>query len=413
VKGSVLAFPVLLFLFLTSALGAEDDSQDFQALLAQHQYAISVEEGKLTGPGADWLNTEIKENDFFIFGEQHATKEIAQTGIMMFDMALADGYEVAAVEMGRFETGFVENMLREDGMDAYKAYLAEGLNLLSVPFFSFREEAPLLEKAIAANDRTPAIWGLDQEFIGASLVALNILQGMAETEEERVAVETLLAQARQVPFIMGVLPAEAFLGLKAAFENANNPEAKELADEIILTNRIYAPFTGRGGSVYLANYEREQFMKATLRRYLETYQDRYGNTPRVFMKFGANHGSRGRSPTDVFALGNFVMEYGALKGLGVFNIHADCLGGEQLNVQTGGPVPCESYFLSPDSPFQKFALPERMTLFDLKSLRAEKEFLKSLDEKSRTLVYAYDALLIIRDTTPASLFEGTLPDFGQ
>ena len=45
-----------------------------------------------------------------------------------------------------------------------------------------------------------------------------------------------------------------------------------------------------------------------------------GSTPKVFLKFGANHVFDGRSTTNVLSLGNFVREIGWARGVESFNV---------------------------------------------------------------------------------------------
>lgn len=205
---------------------------------------------------------------------------------------------------------------------------------------------------------------------------------------------------------VGMANPGALSDLRQAFEPRANSDALELIDAMILSNRIYMPFTGRGGTAYEANLERENYMKANFLAHFREEQKQSGHAPKVFLKFGAYHGSRGRSGTNVPALGDFLAEWGRSEGFGLFNLHIDCSGGQGLDIRSGQAVDCKSYYFSEANPgensLQAYFPEDGLAVIDLRGLRPYAHKMDFLDQASVALIYAYDAFMTMPNVTPAS-----------
>ena len=329
---------------------AEEGEPDLAALLAPFVHPLTVDEGRLKGPGAELLLREAEEAHFFLFGEQHATADIADLAAALVRDLVPRGYYHAVIEVGPAGARRLESLLRDEDPEALARYFATGTNLFSIPFYSFREEAAVVRALMETSPApAPVLWGLDQEFVAGAGPALDRLAELAATDAERAAVERARNAAAANPMYLGTAPAEELEQLAAAFEGSSSAEARELAERMVASNRIYGPFTGRGGSVYEANREREHLMKENfLARYRPVRAGRDA-PPKVFVKLGANHLFRGLAPTHVLSTGTFLDELAVTEGVRTYSVHVDCRGGEALNVMTDAPEPCESYFLGSGS----------------------------------------------------------------
>lgn len=394
------AWPALLLSLLHTATAAPAADQDLAALLARHTYAISVDGREISGPGLAWIESQAAEAHFFLLGEQHATADIARLSDGLFERLNTVGYSVAAVEVGPWSASLMEAMLRQDGGEPFEHYLRDPSHRLVFPFFSFREEADFARTVVRlAPAGGPALWGLDQEFLGAGPLLLDELERAATTDGQRTAMRVARQSVALDPMALGTGADDPWLGLESEFRGFG--EAGALADAILATRRIYAPFTGRGGQVYQANNERERYMKRNLVRHL--CADPGCDWPRVFMKFGANHLAYGHSPTGVLSLGTFVHEIATTRGKSTFSLHVDCRGGEAMDVVTGHSVPCQGGMLEADSDLMRFVQASAPTLIDLRSLRPHRRLWRDWDEKSRALIAAYDAYLVLPNVRPATL----------
>lgn len=395
---------------LASAASQSDSQQQaeierFHSIMASSVYPVAIDQGFVTGPGADWLRERAREAQFFVIGEQHATADIALFSQALYRDLVADGYRHMALEVGPWSTRFAERMMRRDPV-AFEAFMADEKTYLALVFLFYREENELAFDAVRASETGPVLWGLDQEFIAAAPILLPLLETMAKTEQEAAAVAVAQGQAEEDPMWLGMTDPSALNGLRRAFESRGSNDALELIDAMILSNRIYMPFTGRGGTTYQANLERENYMKANFLAHFRAEQTRSGHAPKVFLKFGAFHGSRGRSGTNVPALGDFLAEWGRSEGYGLFNLHIDCNGGQGLDIRSGQAVDCKSYYFSDISAgknsLQDYFPEDGLAVIDLRGLRPYAHKMGFLDQASVDLIYAYDAFMAMPNVSPAT-----------
>lgn len=331
IAGALLALPV-------AAPAQPPQPVPFAERVAANRYPLAFADGRLSGPGADLLAREIGTAHFFLVGEQHATATIAEIETALQRTAAEAGYAHTALEIGPTTAMEVERLVRS-GPGRLTGYLRAPGHGFTVAFLLWTEEVALAEQAVTLSPAgANAIWGLDQEFVGSLPLLLPRLEALARTPAQREAVARLQVQSAANPMLLGTMPAADLEPLQAAFPFADNPVAAASVADLVLSNRIYAPFTGRGGSGYEANVARETYMK---RNFLEAFtaaelgaEAADQSPPRVFFKFGANHMMRGFSTTDVPSLGNFVAEWGLSRGLTTANVYVGCVGGQQNDPQS-------------------------------------------------------------------------------
>jgi len=383
------------------AVSAETTETD--ALLASLAMPLRIEGRSLEGPGADWLLAQAAAADFFLLGEQHTTAEIGLLSAGLFERLVPAGYAVAAIEVGPSSTRRMESMLR-DG-EAFERYLAEPAHRTVFPFYGLREDAEFLRTVIARSPRKDGVlWGLDQEFVGAAPVLLDELERLATSDPQRVAVRALRETSRTDRMALATGSDAPWQALHEAF--AGNAPAQAITADILVSRRIYAPYMERGGSFYLANDERERYMKTQLATRLGESTGPRGDWPKVFVKAGAYHLAYGHAPTGVLSLATFVREYAHARGRTAFSVHVDCLSGESTDVFAGGAAPCKSGYLGPDSPLRKFVDVQKPVLVDLRSLRAKRSAWRDWDEQTKSLILAYDAYLALPKVSAGTVISG-------
>lgn len=362
-----------------------------------------LDDGSLAGPGYDRLIADADEAQFFLIGEQHATADIGEIATAMHRDLAGRGYHYMAMEIGPWSTAIAETMLRGAG-DVIEAIRSAPGGGFALPFLFFAEDARLAEQGIALSPAvSDVLWGLDQEFIAAGPLLLPDLRRLANSTQERETVADFAEALAANPMTIGAAEPDRLIAMRDAFAVSGNAEGAALADALVLSNRIYRPFTGRGSTGYQANLERENYMKRNFLDHFERIAARDGAPPRVFFKFGANHMMRGRSLTNVPALGDFLVEWGRARDFGVVNMMIDCLGGEAADVRSGEAQPCESYALGEDSLIAR-ALDDRpLALIDLRALRPLIRRDTAIDEASRTLIFAFDYYLGVRDVSAATV----------
>ncbi len=376
----------------------------FEAVIAAHILPLERDaDGGFSGAGWDRMMADAERAQFFLVGEQHASADIVEAAAAIHRGLAARGFDHMAVEIGPWSTRYAEALIRgaDDPIDAIRDAPGDGYGL---PFLFFAEDTELVAQAIALSlAEAPVLWGLDQEFVAGASILAERLETLARTPEQNAAVAAFAAAAAQDPMYLGAAEADAFDALRNAFDTGADAEALALVDAIRLSNGIYGPFMRRSGPIYPANLARENYMKRNFLDHFERAEARDGVPPRVFFKFGANHMMRGRTLTNVPALGDFLVEWGRARDFDVVNVMIDCLSGESTDVLSGRIVPCESYALDEGSLLARATEGQAVALIDLRPLRALIRSSTEIDEASRQTIFAFDYYLGIADVGPATL----------
>ena len=406
---------ILSFFALAAALplavNAQDAPDPVAEALAEAMLPISQDgDGTLSGEGFDRLVEDGRDAQFVLVGEQHGAREIALAEASLHRALAPEGFDYMVVELGPWSTRFAEALIRE-GDGALAAHIRSPGMQFTLPFIFFEEELALAEQGVALSPaQDHALWGVDQEFLGAGPILLQALQAEASSDAERAAVDAFATNVAANPMHLGLANDADIDALRTAFANGSE-EAQAIIEAVTITNRIYGPFMRGTGPIYPANLERENYMKRNFVEHFNAAEERDGEAPRAFFKFGGYHMERGLSGTDVPAFGNFVIEWGRARGFDAFNIMVDCNGGEAYGIQQGGGVPCESYYLEEGSPMSVALGDQEAALFDLRSLRPGLRRMRDIDPRLRDLILSYDYYLVISDVTPQTPgADLTLPD---
>ena len=366
------------------------------------KYVLPISEtspGRYAGAGWDQLIADGANSQFFMIGEQHGVADIVRFATTAQRVLAERGYTHAAIEVGPWSTDVAERQIRS-GQGKLAAYLRKPGYRISIPFLFQQEEVHLAEQIVGSSpDRVDALWGLDQEFVFSGPVVVDVLGGLARTSGERASVLALASRVTAKPELIGAAPWAENAALETAF--AGNPKGREVVAALKLSNEIYAPFTGRGGTGYEGNLRRENYLKANFVKAFNAAEKRNGRPPKVFLKFGGNHAQKGFTGTNVPGLGNFLAEWGAARNFSFTNIMVECVGGQAHNPIEDKHLPCEAYY-SKDSAIARMPKPDRMTLVDLRPLRPLLRRMTDLDEESRKLILSFDYYLAIKDVRPAT-----------
>ncbi len=175
-----------------------------------------------------------------------------------------------------------------------------------------------------------------------------------------------------------------------------------MADALIQSRRIYAPFVGGGGEVYLANLERETLMKRTFQQRFEAAARADGALPRVMLKLGGYHITRGASPTWVQGLGGFVSEYAVAHGVTATTISMWCGPGGAV-YSTPEPVQCDESVAAYWPFLAGYVDRERVTIVDFRIWRLRPGRWEHLSADAQAMIGSYDVLVIVPNG-PASPF---------
>jgi hypothetical protein len=345
-----IAYTAALLLAASGAPAVESDPLHDAAKAAGMPISVAAD-GSASGAGWDRLVAETSAAQFTLVGEQHSVADIVRLATTLHAALQAHGYNHAAYEMGPVATRRAERLIR-DGAGKLEAEAAQRPDRFLYPFLGLVEEVTLARQIVErSRAKAPVLWGLDQEFIGAGRIVADRLGELARTDAQVRAVDAFSAAVDADAFLLGSGPPATFDALAAAFGGGDrkDAEARRIVDEVILSNAIYAPFTGRGGSVYDANFKRETYMKT-----------------------------------------NFVEQFRAA---------------EKRDFRSGKAVPCESMAAGPGTLLGDAAADTGITLFDLRPLRGKVRRKSTIDAETRRIIFAFDYYIVIANPGPATMIE--------
>lgn len=367
-------------------------------LAREHRYPLHFRAGAIAGTGGERLLTEAHASPVLMFGENHGLAEIAHFATALYRDLSANQPRRVLTEIGPASAHEVERMLRAGEL---RGFLAQGTNLHALPFFSWAEELPLPEAAVAAfpaSDR--AIWGVDQEFIAAAPLLLPRLAELASTPSQHDAIAAVRRASWLNPFLFGMGSGKALHQLAVAF--AGSGEGERLSQDLQLTHRIYREQMGGDGA--WSNARRETLMMENFLNYTEQQAAPPGP---LFAKFGAFHLFRGSSPTVPEAFGAQLSRWAEERGLRTLNLFAECAGGRMREGLFGREVPCEAFLTGRSDGFHDLLLEGAWTLFDLRPLRAHPA-LADASGRVQLVIQGYDYLLLVPEPSAATFLPGTL-----
>lgn len=381
------------------------------SLLAGNVHPLRVETGgRLSGPGAAWLERAAKGAHFVAVGENHNTRAIPELTVGLFRMLHErEGFDYLALEEGPVIGRLLSRAVR--GGQADGAFRL-GLRYPSA-FHMYTEDELRMIDRIAAISTAPAdpVWGVNQEFAAAHV--LERLVELAPDEAARTLAREQHRHALQyeaeryalnVSYLGGVATQAGFQALREAFRPQPGSEADALIHQLALSNQVWSPYNTTPSPHFTAFHQsgwlREQNMKTLFAGAHRAAQAATGRPPRVLVKSGHVHLGRGIGPNnEVFTLGNFLSELAAFQG--GHSLH--------LYVVLNWPDLPESFL----APFVRHLTPGQDVLFDLRPLQpwAFHNEIPGLDARLRRRLTGYDALIVLADTTPGSVQALRTPRF--
>jgi len=422
-------FSSLIFLSLllnsTAVFGQNSETANniLTQLLRENSHPLIFEKGRLSGEGADFIFREAEKAQFFLIGEEHGIAENPLFAAAVLQELNRFGYKYFAAEIGqlsieRLQAAARNKPIREVLSDFNRRYP------FSLPFFNWREEGNLLETALKLpRGKLSPVWGLDQEFFFSSVYHFERLRKLASTPRTKQIVDEYYEKVRTefTNSVESKNPSGAFLvsakaadfdKLEAVF-GAKDTEARRIISDLRKSAEIYQK--NFRGEQYANNLERSQLLK---RRFMEYYNAalKTEKTPKVFFKFGAAHVWRGRNYVNVFDVGNLASEIAEANGLSSFHVLVLAASGTQNKFLpfVGNEADKQRKFNAENvypyfdvRPFT--ALTQSTTgwqIIDLRPLRPHlgTKKLGNLPNGLSDLITGFDAVLLLREGTPATLF---------
>ncbi|MEZ5996282.1 MAG: hypothetical protein R3C25_11075 [Hyphomonadaceae bacterium] len=383
--------------------------QLLETLILHSRHSARLENGRLTGEGAEFLHQLGSNSQFVIVGEQHGNAGIAQFATAYWRDLNALGYNYAVSESDPWLTAALERELRTGGPDAWTRFMHAHGGAMAGGFYAWIEEVAwanaIVQSSTARN--APRLWGFDQVDLSAAPWQMRDIAANARSAEARRLATQLLEGSEDNDTWFSSLQREQLEGLRSALTGRRNAGYAAHVDAMLVSHRIYQPFTGGGGEAYLANDEREHLMR---RLFLENYRraeaaDR--TPPRVMMKIGGSHAFRGASTTQIQGFGGFVTEFATLNGTQAITILALCGPGGQSSSTFNPPTDCaQDSYRRNWSFIDQYVDPSAVTIFDLRVWRLRPRRWNNLPIDVQQAARSFDVLVIVPATRGSMLLPG-------
>ena len=400
---------------IATAQTAPSAGPTFPERLAQAEIALRVGDSGFQGPGSGILAEAVARARYVLIGEAHFSQEIPRFTTALCLLMAPRGLRAMAVETGPEAVRIVNGVLRRpDRVARLSAFMRAHPDAMA-----FQNNAAESDMAAAcARAAGPAfrLWGLDQEFFGASGFLLEEMAAAAQGRASKAAIARLQVLDRSATaaamtsgspgklLIYTVTDAQ-MTAAQAAIATDGGARAAALFAQLAETRAIFlAANSGEGDP----NGRRARLIKRTLRDYWRSVP----GDSRILMKFGDVHVAKGVNALRQRDLGNFVAEHA--EGEGASSLHILVLGaegrlgayngfGRQTKIEQYAPTTSDSY------PWLKEALavrpasasPADWRVIDLRAFRAGPA--RDLPTAWRQLVVSYDLVVIAPRLTPAEL----------
>lgn len=411
VRPLLLAFS--LCLLQSNLLAAQKPKLTFEEALQQTRGPITLHDGVLEGDGAKTLLDAVAASRFVLLGESHLSREIPAFATALCRAMKPDAY---AVEVGPVETDFVASTLgKADRIEKTRAMLAQ--YPWALPFLDLKQDNDLADNCTASRTPRAELWGVDQEFVGASGLILARMEQSKPGKRSMAAIHTAqLAEAKAEAeahvghnvmklYLLAATDAE-LQSLQDAVAADGNAETKRLLRELLASRNIYR--IGLAGNSD-SNRVRAVLLKQHFADHYEALAKRKPDA-RVLLKFGSMHTGKGFDLLHQRNLGNYVAELADRQGerslhIAIYGVH----GNAAVMAQYRGPLNMNPYDLLTEkdanwmTPAAKLAVPGAITIFDLRALRFRKQL--DLPAEWQSEIYRDDLLILLPETTPAELLE--------
>lgn len=308
-------------------------SPSFADQLTEAGSRLTVRPEGFSGPGAVILSEAIDASRYVLIGESHHSREIPAFTTNICRLMAPNGLTAMVVEIGPEAAGAVNARLRAPNREQQISDFMRS-HPDAMAFLNGRDEGQTAADCAGAAGPQFKLWGLDQEFLGASGYLFEQMLAASPGPLARAQIEALAAQeqtAMKAALASGS-PMDLFLlkatdpmldQAEAAIARDGGDRAKALFAALRETRAIYQASQSRRGD---PNGRRARLMKTTLAAH-------FAEAPqaRLLMKFGAYHLYKGYNPLAQRDLGNFMAEHA--DGEGVKSLHIVVAGAR--GVQAG------------------------------------------------------------------------------
>lgn len=385
-----------------------------EELIQANTYPFEIKDGKLTGKGADIIDSAMKNVQFVALSENHNKRAVHQFGGALFRL-LHDKYDFnyLALEEDPYWGKMLSEASRKKADDAVVKLALRFPNAFQMETENEMEMINRIGKISSAPNNP--IWGLNQMF-GAAHVYQRLVE-IAPNAAARATAQRLLDNAleyekerfqKNTHYLVNIAKPKDYEDLRATFKPKPNSEADWIIEQTALSHKIFAPYgtTPRpsGAVFYESGKTRETNMKHLFAERYSEAQKAGVAVPKVMFMFGHLHLYRGLSEnTEQYTLGNFLSEFANFNGTKSLHIYT-AINFKTIDKTFFAPLASQASQTAGDSSFG--AIIDLRPLFLYAAARS-----KDMDPSLRRLIMSYDLFLFLPDGADGSYEHLKTPNF--
>ena len=277
-------------------------------------YFTLDEDHNINGEGRQKLIESVGDNQFIGLAEVHQSQQLSYFTTGFLQMLSEKGFNHFALELGPISAQIVQELSTnpsetEDNLNKInRTYGKKKFPKIPLIFVDKVEDALFVRKAFELDYE---IWGLDQEFAYSYEMHLDRMYDLMDDKSEEL--EALYLECKKL-FSKNIFKSKVsgqtkncWFGEEPTIREffkltEGNSEAKSIADALSTTWDIYC----RNEQRLPSNQVRADYMKSNF----EHYYGAQTTAPKVFVKLGGVHLTRGISVFGVNDMGKYLNEKG-------------------------------------------------------------------------------------------------------
>ncbi len=405
---------VIIF-FIIRSVSCIAQNEDLIAKIAPFAYELRIDQGRLTGPGAELLLYEITRADFFLIGEEQGVAEIPRLTQIIYQRAYDMGLRFT--HLGIETNDFTARELEMLAIDADADYLLSRYfqeHSGEIPYYEAAEETQMLSDILlTAEDYDHIVWGLGPVTLTSVPTVFASLEKLAPENKGLKLVqkfrkrmekdnEKAIASGDSSQFGLLQLTDEDLEEFVIEFDSI--AEAIEISEMLKTSRDLYQKQFDQEMTAYRAS--RTQWMFQQFKKYYEEANAIEAKPPRIIIKMKADQLYRGNIPgTLVTSLGQKISSFAQEHDRTTFHVSVMAGPGSKVLALSEQFVYDTIPAISSTEPaYQSFTAlsADGWRVFDLRRIRSEVDT-GNLPKQTAKLIEEYDALIILQGSNPATM----------
>lgn len=374
--------------------------QTDKSLVKENTYYFEIVNGKPFGVGFDILQNQIENSQFLILGEEHYSSKVSEFTNAIVPMLAKNDFNYFAAEIGPNSANEISELIKEKkSLFSFNTEVNNIVGEVPIPFFDGKEDEVFL-KSFLKNDFE--IWGLDQEYLTSQVFLIDRIHKLSNKSKELensyltakafVISETKKGRQDQKYKVFTTLLNSPEINYYFEKLGNDNSEINKIISDLKKSWEVYK--LREDNDLYASIHKRLTIMQENFINYYNTAL-LTDSLPKVFLKIGGVHASKGKSHHNIYDIGNFMMElanYNKRKSVHILIFPSAYLnnnGTISKNIDKE-----DEDFFNPIIDFDS----NKWTLIDLKSIEKSSWKHKIENKSLKDYIYRFDYMIL----TPAS-----------